>query len=68
MEVIVLFVVGTLGRRLLDSWMQPFDLADWLAGVIKVLFVIGIIAAAIAGHLQLTRYLVEKGWLDDSRK
>ncbi|MBE0696691.1 MAG: hypothetical protein IH586_07195 [Anaerolineaceae bacterium] len=67
-EVVILFALGTLGRRLLETGLTAVDFPDLLNSVIRILFVILIIVLAILAHNRISRYLVEKGWLDEEVK
>jgi hypothetical protein len=67
-EVIVLFVVGTLGRRLLEYGLSYLHLADLLNSIIRILFVLLIIGLAVLAHNRISRYLIGRGILIEEGK
>jgi hypothetical protein len=67
-EVLILFVVGTLGRRLLEYGLSYLHFSDLLNALIRVLFVLLIVVLAVFAHNRISRYLIEKGVLIDNQR
>lgn len=67
-EVIFLFAIGTLGRRLLENILSSLNMTGPMTILIRVLSVAFIIALAIFAHNRVYRLFVEKGWFIDPEK
>ncbi len=62
-ETIVIFVVVSIGRNLLESGLASYAVTDPGLTIIRIAYLIFAMAAALAGHVRLYRYLKKNGYL-----
>jgi phage-related holin len=62
-EVVIFIIVAFFGRRLLDTWLLTLGFSGLVNTLVRILFVLAIIAIAVFLDRVLSRYLIDKGWV-----
>lgn len=63
-EIVLFYILARWGRRLLDSFLVPLDLAPLLLTAARIAFVILIVVIAYFVDRALHRFFTAKGWIE----